>query len=284
MKKFTIFALALAMMFAIIACGKTEEAATVTNTPEATATPEVTDTPTATPTPEATATPEPTPTYAPEDKVVWDTSNVDVSWIPEDAKLVAFTFDDGPTTYYEQLLDVIEENDIHATFFVWGSRYNASYEDDIKRIVELGCELGNHTWDHKYLTKLTTEEMSEQVEKVRALLESITGISNFLVRPPYGSTDNTVLQTIKVPMICWSIDSQDWNNGDYDSVYNNVMSKMTDGAIVLMHANYQYTVDAVKTMIPELKAQGYTFVTVSELAAARGYTLQSGSSVWSAIK
>ena len=206
----------------------------------------------------------------------WDTSNLDTSWIDPEKKLVAFTFDDGPSQYYDDILDILEEYGMHATFFVWGRNYNSSYEDVMKRVVEQGCELGNHTWSHPYLSKLDEAGIAQEIEQTRALLEELTGITNFLVRPPYGDSNLKVQVSVNAPLINWSVDSADWNNGSFDSVYTNVMSKVKDGDIVLMHASYSFTVEAVRAMIPELIADGYQIVSVSELAAVRGVTMTSG--------
>ncbi len=206
----------------------------------------------------------------------WATSNLDTSWIDPEKKLVAFTFDDGPSQYYDDILDILEEYGMHATFFVWGRNYNSSYEDVMKRVVEQGCELGNHTWSHPYLSKLDEAGIAQEIEQTRALLEELTGITNFLVRPPYGDSNLKVQVSVNAPLINWSVDSADWNNGSFDSVYTNVMSKVKDGDIVLMHASYSFTVEAVRAMIPELIADGYQIVSVSELAAVRGVTMTSG--------
>lgn len=273
--------LLLTLLFCV-GCSEEKDPAepTPTNAPESSPTAE--PSPTETPAPTETPTPEPTPTEAVMKE--WDTSNVDTSWIDPNKKLVAFTFDDGPSQYYDDLLDILKENGMHATFFVWGKNYNSSYEDVMKRVVAEGCEFGNHTWSHPYLTKLDEAGIAEEVEKTRALLEELTGVQNFLVRPPYGSSDMKVQMSVNAPMINWSVDSGDWNNGSYESVYENVMSKVKDGDIVLMHASYAYTVEAVRTMIPELIADGYQIVSVSELAAVRGKTLTAGHAPYTNIR
>lgn len=284
MKRLSILILLLA--FLCIGCGEDTSTKSENPTQAPTETPVPTDTPAPTETPTPTATPVPTETPTPTEAVFqdWDTSNVDTSWIDPNKKLVAFTFDDGPTQYYDELLDILEENGMHATFFVWGSKYNSTYEAVVKRVVEQGCELGNHTWTHPHLKTLDEAKITEEVEKVRALLEGLTGIKNFLVRPPYGEADMKVQMAINVPLINWSVDSADWNNGSYDSVYTRVMSNLKDGDVVLMHASYKYTMEAVKTMIPELIADGYQIVSVSELAAVRGKTLQPMHAPYTGIR
>lgn len=248
-----------------------------TTAPEPTPTPEPTATPEPTPTPEPTATPEPTPVLELIPEKEWDISGVDTSWIDPEKKLVAFTFDDGPTKYYSDILDTLNEYNMHATFFVWGKQYNEGFRDDILRVVESGCELGNHTWSHPYLTKLTPEEIRSEVEQTRELLESLTGIREFLVRPPYGSANADVKENVFFPMINWSLDTGDWNNGNYDDVYEKLTGRVQDGDIVLMHASYQFTAEAVRDAIPVLIENGYQIVSVSELCAFRGKTLKANS-------
>lgn len=254
---------------------------------ETEATSTVVPTSTLTPTPTVAPTPTPEPTAVPLSEYYkeWDMTNLDTSWIDPEKKLVAFTFDDGPTVHYGKLLDTLEEYGMHATFFIWGKQYNDSYKDEIERLVSLGCELGNHTWSHPYLTKLTAEEIADEIERTRALLESITGIKDYLVRPPYGSSNLTVTDTVKVPLINWSLDTADWNNGNYDRVYSTLTEKVQDGDVILMHASYGFTADAVRDAIPVLIEQGYQIVSVSELCAVRGKRLISGvSPLSSAVK
>lgn len=211
--------------------------------------------------------------FIPVEDKEWDTSDVDISWIDPNAKLVAFTFDDGPTAYYDDILDILEEHGMHATFFVWGQKYNTAYEEDVKRVVEQGCELGNHTWSHPYLTKLEPEEIQEEIEKVRALLQKLTGKTEFLVRAPYGSVNMDVRENCFFPLINWSLDTGDWNKGTYESVYAKLTQNVQDGDVVLMHASYKFTMEAVRDAIPYLIDQGYQIVSVSELCKVRGKSL-----------
>lgn len=254
----------------------------VTPDPEATPVPTATSAPTPTlaptATPKPTATPAPTATPTPEPGREWDVSGIDTSWIDPEKKLVAFTFDDGPTIWYDDILDVLEASGQHATFFVWGDRYKIGNRSDIERVISLGCELGNHTFTHADLTKLTEEKIRNEIEKTRSLLESITGIEQYLVRPPYGSSSERVKKSVDFPMINWSVDTGDWNNGDYDTVFNKITQGISDGDIVLMHASYKFTYEAVRDAIPLLIEDGWQIVTVSELCAVRGKTLKANAS------
>lgn len=211
---------------------------------------------------------------------------LDTGWIDTSKKLVAFAFDDGPVSWSEnstamQILKTLEENGQHATFFYIGQNINESSKQEIQYAKQIGCEIGNHTWTHPYLTQLTEEEVKEEVEKTRAKLEEITGISSFLLRLPYLNYNQKVLDEVNVPCISCSVDTQDWNNGTYDSVVERMLSAEENGtlenAIILMHEHYSYTAEAVAYLVPYLLDNGYQIVSVSELAAVKGITLEAGN-------
>lgn len=181
--------------------------------------------------------------------------------------MVALTFDDGPGKYTEKLLDILAEHDIKATFFMIGSQID-DYREVVKRMEEDGHEVAGHTWSHRQLTKLSSEEMTDQIMTTRAKIYEVTGADTTLLRPPYGSYNDKVkkvCQDLGVVMVNWSVDTLDWKNKNADKVYNAIMEDVEDGAIVLCHDLYDTTVEAMKRVIPELMEQGYQFVTVSEL-------------------
>ena len=123
-------------------------------------------------------------------------------------KSVALTFDDGPSSFTDRLLDCLEENNAKATFFMVGTEI-ASFPDEVKRMKKLGCELGNHTYDHKDLAILSSDEISSEIARVDEQLVTLTGEGASVVRPPYGSVNDTVKSTVGTPMILWSIDTLD---------------------------------------------------------------------------
>ena len=216
---------------------------------------------------------------------------LDTQWIDNDKKLVAFAFDDGPVNFSEnssamKILKTLEEHGQHATFFYVGQNINNLNKQEIEYAKKIGCEIGNHTWTHPFLTKLSTEEIQSEVEKTRAKLEEITGINSFLIRLPYLNYDENVLAALNVPGISCSVDSQDWNNGTYASVVERMVSAhendQLNNAIILMHENYSFTADAVAYLVPYLLEEGYQIVSVSELAEVRGYSLIPGK-VYSSI-
>ncbi len=193
----------------------------------------------------------------------------------DSSKYIALTFDDGPSSFTDRLLDCLEKNNAKATFFMVGTEI-ASFPDEVKRMKKLGCELGNHTYDHTDLTTLSSEDISSEISRVDQQLVDLTGQGASVVRPPYGSVNDTVKETIGTPMILWSIDTLDWKTQDVESTVEEVMNNVQDGSIILMHDIYSTSVDAAEILIPQLIEEGYKLVTVHELASAHGKELQTG--------
>lgn len=192
-------------------------------------------------------------------------------------KTVALTFDDGPSSFTGRLLDCLSENDAKATFFLVGYEIE-NFPEEVKRMQELGMDIGNHTADHADLTTLNAEEITYQIEHVNEQLQTLIGQGATVLRPPYGAINDTVKETASLPMILWSIDTLDWDSKDPEKIVESVLTEVKDGSIILMHDIYSTTVDAVEILIPELISQGYKFVTVHELAETFGVTLENGNS------
>lgn len=190
-------------------------------------------------------------------------------------KYIALTFDDGPSSFTDRLLNCLEENNAKATFFMVGTEI-ASFPDEVKRMKKLGCELGNHTYDHTDLATLSSEDISSEIARVDQQLVDLTGQGASVVRPPYGSVNDTVKAAVGTPMILWSIDTLDWKTLDVQSTVEEVMNNVQDGSIVLMHDIYSTSVDAAEILIPQLIEDGYELVTVHELASVHGVELQTG--------
>ena len=201
--------------------------------------------------------------------------------IDKNKKMVALTYDDGPSKYTYKVLDVMEEYNAVCTFFIVGNRVS-SYQDVVKREYELGCELANHTYDHEILTKLNSkDDIIEQVEKCNDTLEKLTGERPKIMRTPGGGRNETVDSAIGMPNILWSVDTLDWKTRDTDATIKAVKEEVTDGAIVLMHDLHDPTTEAAKTIVPYLIEEGYQLVTVSELAECRGIELEDGTRYYS---
>ena len=198
--------------------------------------------------------------------------------IDSEKPIIALTFDDGPGgESTERILDVLEQYQIRATFFVQGKQV-AQHPDTVKRAVELGCQIGNHTYNHKDLTSLSNQEALEQLESVNELVREQTGAGCALVRPPHGRgwKDERILGLVPYPLIMWSIDTRDWSTRDPEQTIQSVLDEVQDGDIVLLHDVYNETADAVEAFVPKLVEQGYQLVTVSEMFAAKGKELTPG--------
>ena len=228
-------------------------------------------------TPAPTATPIP---VDPNDTGIWE-NNADISWIDTSKPMIAFTFDDGPvgtadTASSIRIQDALAASGQHATFFYWGNRINASNEAEIKRAYDMGFEIGNHTYSHTDLTTLTPEKMLDDIAKCAEKLTAITGLEHFLIRPPYLGTNQNVRATVREPMINCSIDTKDWNNATTQQIIDAINNQKKDGAIVLMHETYATTAEAMEILIPQLVAEGWQIVSVSELFKAKGQELKDG--------
>lgn len=196
--------------------------------------------------------------------------------IDPDKPMVALTFDDGPFPgSTSSILDTLREHDAVATFFVIGNRVHDN-ADLLKRMIDEGSEIGNHSLSHKRLTTLSVEDLEYQIEKTQIALKAVTGVEPVIMRPTYGSYNDELEQNIGMPMILWSLDTRDWETRDAESVIQHVLENVQDGDIILMHDIYMSTAEAVKVIVPELKSRGFQLVTVSELLTARGMTLEAG--------
>lgn len=188
--------------------------------------------------------------------------------IDPDKPMVALTFDDGPySPVTDRLLDLLEQYGGKATFFVVGNRVS-SYTDSVQRAVDLGCEIGIHTWEHANLTKLGEDGILKQIDKTQAALQETAGYTSAVVRPPGGACNDFVKEVLGkqgLYLANWSVDTEDWKSRNADSVYAEAMRSVQDGAIILCHDLYPSTADAMERVIPELIEQGYQLVTVSEL-------------------
>ena len=189
--------------------------------------------------------------------------------------MLALTFDDGPGQYTDELLDCLEENNAHATFFMLGQNV-AQYPDAPKRMLELGCEIGSHSWDHTQLTTIDIDAVAKQFSDTDNALIQACGQAATVARAPYGDGNSDIYNTVNKPFFMWSLDTEDWKLLDADGDYNAVMNgDLTDGSIILMHDIHEPSVQAALRLIPDLIAKGYKLVTVSEMAEAKNVTLQN---------
>lgn len=212
--------------------------------------------------------------------------------IPEADVYVALTFDDGPTGSKDgypdgmtaTLLDGLKERGAHATFFMCGYRLK-DFHSHCARYLAEGHELGNHTMNHpmQMLPAMSEEEIREEVESNSQLIEQYCGERPTVMRPVGGAYDDKVKAVMKelgLPIINWDVDTLDWKTKtDPVSVKNNIINQVEDGSVVLMHDLYSGTIEGVLAAIDELQSRTdktYAFVTVSELAAVKGISLEPG--------
>lgn len=194
------------------------------------------------------------------------------------SKLIALTFDDGPSgATTPRLLDILAQKQVKVTFFVLGSMAQRA-PDLVRREEAEGHEVGSHTPWHDNLVNLSGAAIREQVATMNQILGGILGHGAPFTRPPYGSVNQTVRDNLGQPLILWSVDPEDWRYRDAATVRRNVVGAAFDGAIILLHDVHASTVDAVAGIIDDLRAQGYEFLTISELAQTRGVTLLDGTS------
>ena len=178
--------------------------------------------------------------------------------------MVALTYDDGPSQYTDQILDVYEEYGAKCTFFIVGDRINWN-EDVTRREAELGMEQGSHTYSHDRLTSLDANGIVETLKKTDDELIRVTGKPATCLRPPEGRFNDVVKENCGFPLIIWSVDSEDWKSRNADSVCGRIIGKVKDGDVVLMHDLYQSTADATKRIVPALIDAGFQLVTVEEM-------------------
>ena len=217
----------------------------------------------------AFATDKGRPYYEEHGYVMWD--------INTEEKVIALTFDDGPhEKYTPQVLDLLERYEAKATFFVIGENAE-KYPDLILRMGEEGHEIANHTYSHPL--HVTPSELREELKKTNDIIQGITGTYPVFYRPVAGAYNDKIINTAieegyRVVLWSWHLDTQDWKTPGVKKIVNKVLKGASPGDIVLFHdagGNRTQTVKALKEILVALKAQGYRFVTVSELAEIQSF-------------
>lgn len=188
----------------------------------------------------------------------------------ENTREIALTFDDGPSEYTDQLLDVLERLRVPATFFVLG-KHVSEFPDEMQRLIDSGHTIANHSWAHPNMSSLSAADQASQVSDTAQAIQDVGGPNPRLFRPPYGAYDDTthaVLGRAAELSVLWSVDSQDYTKPGVDAIVANVVPNVHPGAIILMHdggGTREQTIAAVERIVPELRSQGYRFVTVPRL-------------------
>lgn len=221
-----------------------------------------------------------------DEKEYWDVSSTDVSHIDPENRLICFTFDDGPISYTaNKLLDVFDKFnseykeegfEAHGTFFYKGINVVDANQETIERALQSGFQIGNHTVNHKHLEDLPAREIKSEVQGTIDALKNYTSLDSALVRLPFGTYNETVLDTVNVPMINWTqgLDTLDWSGKTASEIYDTVMNNLVEGGIVLMHEGYETTIQAVKNLLPSLYERGYQVVTINEYCKVRNIRLE----------
>lgn len=188
-----------------------------------------------------------------------------------DVPRVALTFDDGPDPERTPaLLDALAELDVKATFFLVGHRVDA-FPELAARIVREGHEIGNHTYSHRYLPLARSRSVARELAATDAAIERATGIRPTLARPPYGGRSPRNVRAFERSekrLVLWDVNSFDWKGAPADAIVSRVVERTRSGSIVLLHEardGGEITVDAVRLLVPELRARGYELVTTSRV-------------------
>lgn len=182
-------------------------------------------------------------------------------------KCIALTFDDGPSAKSGEVLDLLKDRGVKATFFVLGERVK-QYPKAARRMAEDGHVVGNHSYTHPTFWSLDAAAITSEVSRTTAAIEKATGRQVTLLRPPYGESNDTVRgveRTLGLAQILWSLDSRDWATLDTDKTVSRVLKQAKPGAIVLLHEIHASTRAALPAIIDGLAKKGYTFVTVPDL-------------------
>lgn len=194
-------------------------------------------------------------------------------------RYVALTFDDGPSgRFTRRLLDGLAEREVKATFLLCGYRIR-QYPQETQRIASEGHEIGNHGYTHKNMQSLGHREIAQEIMDTQALLPN--GVTVRFLRPPGGCCNESVRQVAQargLAILSWSVDPKDWAVSDAAAVEQTVLEQVQDGDIILLHDMSDSSVDAALNIVDKLKEEGYSFVTVSQLARIREVNILPGRS------
>ena len=187
----------------------------------------------------------------------------EIDEVQKEKKLVALTFDDGPSKHTDRLLNALEENGVDATFFVVGYNIN-KYPETLKKAYDEGNEIAIHGYSHTDFTKLSVTEVDNEIIKVVNMLNELEINPSLLIRPPYGSLNSKIKKNLNYSFILWNVDTEDWKSKNKDAVIEMIYTHIEEGSIILLHDIHSTTVDAIEEILPTLTDE-YEFVTISEL-------------------
>lgn len=183
----------------------------------------------------------------------------------EEKKKVALTFDDGPHPQYTpEMLEGLKKRNVKATFFLLGQEVE-KYPELVKQVHEEGHLIGNHSYKHEQLSKLTMEQACAQVKRTNDLIYHITGEYPSYIRPPFGDWHEQLDCETNMAEVLWDVDSRDWSSQNHAAIVNTVLKNVQENDIILMHDGYETSVTAAMEIIDTLAERGYEFVTVDEI-------------------
>lgn len=194
----------------------------------------------------------------------------------KDKKVIALSFDDGPSSAYNSLiLEELAKNKAHATFFMVG-RMMQSCQKCVVDTYKSGNEIGSHTYEHMNIKTNSLDKVNESLTKVNSLYNELTGDNIKYLRPPYGAYNKANLENATVPFILWDLDTEDWRYRNVDHIVDYILENAHDGGIILMHELYQTSYEALKVFLPKLYMMGYNVVSIGELADIQGRSYEVG--------
>ena len=207
------------------------------------------------------------------------------------SKYLCMSFDDGPNNIpgdntMNDMLDIMEKYKVPASFFLIGQKITEENKKVIRRAVQMGCDIQNHSWTHSFMAEMTAEEICDEYKKCDDAIIEITGVRPTFFRPPYINLSQTMYDNINVPFIC-GCGCNDWEaDKDADFRYEHIMQAAQNGTIFLLHVmeGNKATLDALNRAIPELLAQGYEFVNLPELFKKCGVDPHQDHALWSIVQ
>jgi len=190
---------------------------------------------------------------------------------------LALTFDDSPMPETAELLRILDELDVRATFFVCGN-YATWRPELLEAIAAAGHEIGNHTYDHQNLTRVDDETLRDELSRTNRVVKAVTGVAPHLFRPPGGNYDSRIVEEAyhqEMTTVMWSVSCSDYRNPPVSQLTSCIVRSVRPGAVILLHDGKRSTLRALPEIVRELREEGYVFVTVGELMQ-----LTSGMSLW----
>ena len=188
-------------------------------------------------------------------------------------KLIAFTFDDGPSYIgTNKLLDNLDKYNARVTFFVLGSKVK-NHKDTLTKAYKMGNTIGSHTYSHSNLLNLDNYSIMDEIKKTNETIKNITGSETIYLRPPYGNINSNIKKLSNMYTILWDLDTEDWKYKDKNRIADYIVSNAHDGAIVLLHDLYETSVDGALLAMERLEKEGYAFVTIDEMIKIKNIQL-----------